>query len=90
MKKAKRLRTPAQIIWHIIDSEMRMQEITQRELAKRVNVNRNTVSEDSRDPERIPMRRVWLYFAALGLDASEVLRPIAAEHAERLTQRDPV
>lgn len=86
-KKAARARTPARVIWDMIDAEMQMQQITKLELAKRARVNRNTVGLDARDPGRIPMQRVWLYFAALGLDAAEVLRPLAVEHAERLISR---
>lgn len=86
-KKAARARTPSRIIWDMIDAEMRFQQVTKLELAKRAHVDRNTVGLDAHDPERIPMHRVWIYFAALGMDAAEVLRPIAQEHAERLIQR---
>lgn len=83
-KKAKSRMTPSRALWHIIDSEMRMQHVTQTELARRVSCNKCTVSEDSRAPERIPLCRLWLYFAALGIDIAEILQPVAEEHAARI------
>lgn len=76
--------TPARIIWHIIESEMAAQKVTQKRLAEMASVNKCTVSEDSRDPERIPMHRVWVYFAALGLDPAEILRPVGEAHLQKL------
>lgn len=86
-KKATRARTPARIIWDLITAEMQMQEITQGELAKRSNVTRQTVCTDGKCPEKIPMHRVWVYFAALGIDPDKVLRPLALEHAENMIRR---
>ena len=47
-----------------------------------------TVSSDSNEPEKIPLWRLWRYFALLGIDAAEVLRPLAIEHAEKLIARE--
>ena len=47
-----------------------------------------TVSADSNEPEKIPLWRLWRYFALLGIDAAEVLRPLAIEHAEKLIARE--
>lgn len=84
MKKAMPRMTPGRILWRIIDSEMKAQSITQKRLAEMASVNKCTVSEDSRDPERMPLHRVWVYFAALGIDPAEILLPIGEAHLQRL------
>jgi len=84
MKKAMPRMTPGRILWRIIDSEMKAQKITQKRLAEMASVNKCTVSEDSRDPERMPLHRVWVYFAALGIDPAEILLPIGEAHLQRL------
>lgn len=87
-KKAARARTPSRIIWDLIAAEMHRQNMTQGELAKRASVNPCTVTSDSKDPDKMPMHRVWIYFAILGLDPAIVLRPIAIEHAENMIRRE--
>lgn len=86
-KKAKPIRTPSQVMWSMIKAEMVVQGVTQRELAKRVHCCNDTICLDAKEPERIPQQRLWLYFAALGMDCMDVLRAVAADHAERLTVR---
>lgn len=85
----RRERTPARMVWQMISAEMARQKMTQEGLAKLAGCSRNTVSLDSKDPERIPMCRVWTYFAALGIDCTEVLKPIAHEIAEAAIKRRP-
>lgn len=87
MAKIKR-RTPARIIWDIIAAEMQRQGVTQVMLAKRAHVDKSTVGSDGRNPEKIPMFRVWLYFAILGIDPDIVLRPLAVEHAEHMIRKE--
>lgn len=87
-KKATGKRTPARIVWELIAAEMRRQQITQIELAKRAKVSKDTVCSDGHDPEKIPMWRVWRYFALLGIDPNKVLRPLAMEHAEQMIRRE--
>ncbi len=87
-KKATRTRTPSRIMWDLIAAEMQRQSITQAALAKMVGVNACTVSADGSDPDKIPLWRLWKYFALLGIDAAEVLRPLAIEHAEKLIARE--
>lgn len=84
----KRDRTPARIIWQMISSEMTRQKLTQQDLARLARVCKNTVSMDSKEPERIPMSRVWTYFAVLGIDCAEVLKPIAHQIAEETARRN--
>lgn len=88
-KKATGKRTPSSIIWDLIAAEMRRQNMTQGELAKRAHVSPCTVTTDGQDPGKIPQHRVWMYFAILGLDPAIVLRPLAIEHAENMIRRDP-
>lgn len=87
-KKAPKSRTPSRIIWDLIAAEMYRQNMTQGELAKRAHVNPCTVSTDCKDPDKMPMHRVWIYFAILGLDPAIVLRPLALGHAENMIRRD--
>ena len=79
-KKATRARTPSRIMWDLIAA--------QAALAKMAGVAVCTVSADSSEPEKIPLWRLWRYFALLGIDAAEVLRPLAIEHAEKLIARE--
>ena len=46
----------------------------------------NTITSDSKEPEKIPLSRVFLYFAALGIDPQVMLRPIAHSIAERMIE----
>lgn len=87
-KKAVRARTPARIIWDMIAAEMTLQHVTQRELAKRAKVAQATVATDGQDPEKMPMWRVWRYFAILGIDPLKVLKPLAIEHAENIVRKE--
>ena len=80
-------RTPAQCIGSIIRSAMSAQEVNAEQLAKLVGVHANTVYNDLRDPDRIQMRRVWLYFTALGVPVDEALRAFADSFARSLVSR---
>lgn len=79
-------RTPPRIIWGLIDAEMSAQRLDQRQLAKLVGVHYNTVYSDAREPEKIPLSRLFVYFAALGIDPTLMLRPIAHSIAERMIE----
>ena len=84
--KARPARTPPRIIWGLIDAEMAAQEVSRAELAKRIGVHVNTVHGDAAEPERIPLSRLFVYFAALGIEPSVMLRPIAHSIAERMIE----
>ena len=79
-------RTPPRIIWGLIEAEMKAQEVSRSELAKRIGVHANTVHSDATEPERIPLSRLFIYFAALGIEPSVMLRPIAHSIAERMIE----
>ena len=65
MKKVNRKETPQRLLWDIIKGEACTQDLTQEQLGKLIGVT------------RIPLGRVFLYFAALGIDAEMLLRPLA-------------
>jgi hypothetical protein len=46
------------------------------------------VTTDGQDPEKMPMWRVWRYFAILGIDPLKVLKPLAIEHAENIVRKE--
>lgn len=81
------MKTPARLVWQMISAEMTRQKMTQETLAKLAGCSKNTVSLDSNDPERIPMCRLWTYFAVLGIDCEKVLKPIARQIAEEACVR---
>lgn len=81
------MKTPARLVWQMISAEMTRQKLTQQDLARLARCSKNTVSMDSKEPERIPMSRVWTYFAVLGIDCAEVLKPIAHRIADESTRR---
>ena len=62
--------------------------MTQKALAQRIGKSESLVSDDARDPDRIPQWRLWLYFAAVGIDAGEVLRPILDAHRENMLKKE--
>jgi hypothetical protein len=84
--KTKPARTPPRIIWGLIDAEMAAQEVSRAEIAKRIGVHVNTVHSDATDPEKIPLARLFIYFAALGIEPAVMLRPIAISIAERMIE----
>ena len=51
-----------------------------------IGVHANTVSSDAREPEKIPLDRLSLYFTALGINPEVMLRPIAHSIAERMIE----
>ena len=85
-KKAKPPRTPARLLWGMIEAERHAQSLTQGALAKLAGCSAHTASLDAKDPERIPQARLWLYFAALGIDAQTVLAPVAQAYIAHLTE----
>jgi DNA-binding XRE family transcriptional regulator len=84
-KKALAKRTPAALLWALIDAERVRQQMTADTLAKRVGVSRGTVTTDARDPYKIPQGRLWLYFAVLGIDAGAVLHAFVSAYLEEGT-----
>jgi hypothetical protein len=83
-KKAQPARTSPRIIWKLIAAEMAAQEIQRAEIAKRIGVHVNTVNSDAKEPEKMPLDRVFNYLAALDIDPEIMLRPIAISIAERM------
>ena len=77
-------RTMPRIIWGLISAAMASQDIQRSEIAKMIGVHANTVSSDAREPEKIPLDRLDLYFTALGINPEDMLRPIAAGITERM------
>ena len=75
---AKQARTMPRIIWGLISAAMAAQDIQRSDIAKMIGVHANTVSSDAREPEKIPLDRLTLYFTALGINPEVMLRPIAA------------
>ena len=84
MSAARKKRTAPQIIWGLIAAEMAAQNVQRAEIAARIGVSANTVTSDAKEPEKIPLSRIYIYFAALGIDPQIMLRPIAHSIAERM------
>ena len=83
-KKATLANTPPRIIWGLIAAEMSAHDIDAKQLAKLASVHYNTVYSDAREPEKMTLARMSVYFAALGIDPQIMLRPIAHSIAERM------
>ena len=86
MAAQQKKRTAPHIIWGLIAAEMSAQNIQRADIAERINVSANTITSDAREPEKMPLSRVFLYFAALGIDPQVMLRPIAHSIAERMIE----
>ena len=84
----KRKRTPSECIGRIISAAMGAGGISSEALANRAGVARNTVCSDLKDPDRIPMQRVWLYFTVLDVPIEKGLQAFADSFALSLTQRE--
>lgn len=85
---AKRKKTPAECIGRILCAAMGAAGISSEVLASRAGVARNTVCSDLKDPDRMPMQRVWLYFTVLGVPIEKGLQAFADSFALSLTQRE--
>lgn len=83
---AKQARTMPRIIWGLLAAEMTAQDLQRADVAKMIGVHANTVSSDAREPEKIPLDRLSLYFTALGINPEVMLRPIAHSIAERMIE----
>lgn len=84
---AARKKTPAQIVKTIISAAMGASAIDSKQLAKLAGVHVNTVYNDLRDPDGMPMQRMWLYFTALSVPVDEGLQAFADSFARSLTVR---
>lgn len=87
MPRIVRQKTPAECIGDILRSAMSAKGITAEQLAKIVGVHANTVYSDLHDPDRIQMRRVWLYFTALEIPVDDALLAFADSFARSLVAR---
>lgn len=84
---AARKKTPAQIVKSIIAAAMGAESIDSKTLAKMAGVHVNTVYNDLKDPDGMPMQRMWLYFTALSVPVDEGLQAFADSFARSLTVR---
>lgn len=84
---AARKKTPAQIVKAIISAAMGAEDIDSKRLSQLAGVSVNTVYNDLRDPDRMPMQRMWLYFTALSVPVDEGLQAFADSFARSLTVR---
>ena len=84
---AKRKKTPAEIVKAIISAAMGAEDMDSKTLAKLSGVHPNTVYKDMRDPDGMPMHRMWLYFTALSVPVDEGLQAFADSFARSLTMR---
>lgn len=87
MAKIKESRTPAQVVARIITAAMRANDVSSDQLAKAASVHVNTVRKDLREPEGMPMARMWIYFLALGVPINETLECFANSFCKMMIER---
>lgn len=85
--KAKSRRTPSEVMCRILQAAMAANDVTTQELADNSGVHQNTVKSDLKDPDKIKLQRLWLYFLALGVPIDDALAAFAESFARGLTQR---
>lgn len=85
--KPKRTKTPSRIMAGMIEQALRVTGTKKSELAAAVKCSPNTVTNDLRDPERIPQGRMWLYFTALDIPVETVLQNVAYSIADKMIHR---
>jgi transcriptional regulator with XRE-family HTH domain len=61
----------AHIVWARLDAARRAQKYTMKNLAKSIGISVNTISRDSKNPEKMPIGRLLSYCAALGLSIED-------------------
>lgn len=83
--KAKK--TPAECIGSIISAAMGAKGLTADKLASACGVHYNTVRKDLKDPDSMPLWRMWLYFVALQIPIDEGLNTFADSFARSLVVR---
>ena len=83
--KAKK--TPAECIGSIINAAMGAKSMTADKLANACGVHYNTVRKDLKDPDSMPLWRMWLYFVALQIPIDEGLNTFADSFARSLVVR---
>ena len=84
---AKRKKTPAEIVAGIINAAMGANKMDAVQLAETVGIHQNTVRKDLKDPDGMPMQRMWLYFTALSVPVDEGLEAFADSFARSLISR---
>ena len=85
--KPKRTKTPSRIMAGMIEQALRVTGTKKSELAAAVKCSPNTVTNDLRDPERIPQGRIWRYFTALDIPVETVLQNVAYSIADKMIHR---
>ena len=87
MMTKKQQRTPSRIMADLIKVCMLVKGMQQKDLAKAAHVSENTVSSDLKEPEKMTQYRMWLYFAIIGIDMTEVLHAAAHRVADGMIER---
>lgn len=83
----KRKATPAECVANIVVAAMAVRSVTAKQLAEMAGVHYQTVHNDLKEPERMTMSRMWLYFTALGVPIDEGLESFADSFARSLVVR---
>lgn len=81
----KKRETHSARIWAAIDTVRYASGIRKQDLAKMIGVHPNTVSNDSADPERIPLGRLLLYCKAVGISPDVIMNALITKANERLS-----
>lgn len=84
---AKRKATPAECVANIITAAMAVRDVTAKQLAETVGVHYQTVHNDLKEPNKMTMYRMWLYFVALDVPIDEGLQSFADSFARSLVTR---
>lgn len=83
----KRKVTPAECVAKVITAAMAVREMTAKQLAEKVGVHSNTVHNDLKEPNKMTMYRMWLYFVALEVPVDDGLQSFADSFARSLVTR---
>lgn len=69
--------TPCKDIWGSIEYALYQRKVTKKELSRITGIHVNTITRDSKEPERIPLGRLCLYLVALDVQADAVADSIS-------------
>ena len=79
MYSAKQLKSVSSKMWRVIETARHLSGIQKKDLAEIAGVHCNTVTNDSKHPEQIPIWRLCIYCDAVGIAPETIADSICSQ-----------
>ena len=79
MFDTKQLKSVSGKMWRMIDTARHLSGIQKKDLAEIAGVHYNTVTNDSKHPEQIPIWRLCIYCDAVGIEPDTIADSLCAQ-----------